>query len=86
MNFHDGRVVLHIGDCFDVLDTLPENSMDAVCDRSPLRACVYSERFANATEDDVYKNAELRKTSIKGVLLMRERQRVSWARRGITDR
>ena len=30
-----GRVVLHIGDCFDVLDTLPENSMDAVVTDPP---------------------------------------------------
>ena len=66
MEFHDGRVVLHIGDCFDVLDTLPENSVDAVVTDPPYALVSIQKRFANATEDDVYKNAELRKTFNQG--------------------
>jgi hypothetical protein len=32
----DGRVTVHAGDCADVLKTLPDNSVDAVRDRSAL--------------------------------------------------
>ena len=45
MEFHDGRVVLHIGDCFDVLDTLPENSIDAVVTDPPYHLTSIVERF-----------------------------------------
>ena len=45
MEFHDGRVVLHIGDCFDVLDTLPENSVDAVVTDPPYHLTSIVERF-----------------------------------------
>ena len=45
MDFHDGRVVLHIGDCFDVLDTFPENSMDSVATDPPYHLTSIVERF-----------------------------------------
>ena len=45
MEFHDGRVVLHIGDCFDVLDSLPENSVDAVVTDPPYHLTSIVERF-----------------------------------------
>ena len=43
--FLDGKVILHGGDCLDVLDTLPENSIDAcVCD-PPYHLTSIVERF-----------------------------------------
>mgnify|MGYP003340777837 CR=1 FL=1 len=35
VRFHDGRVVLYGGDCLDILDTLPDNSIDAVVTDPP---------------------------------------------------
>ena len=52
MDFHDGRVVLHIGDCFDVLDTLPENSIDAVCTDPPYHLTSIVARFGETTRED----------------------------------
>lgn len=43
--FLDGRVVLHPGDCLAVLDTLPENSVDAVITDPPYHFDTIVERF-----------------------------------------
>lgn len=46
--FHDGKVILHGGDCLDVLDTLDADSIDAcVCD-PPYHLTSIVERFGKA--------------------------------------
>ncbi len=48
MNFLDGKVTLHAGDCLEVLATLPENSVDScVCD-PPYHLTSIVKRFAKA--------------------------------------
>jgi DNA modification methylase len=43
--FHDGRVVLHAGDCLTVLEGLPENSVDAVVVDPPYHLTSIVRRF-----------------------------------------
>ena len=54
MDFHDGQVVLHIGDCFDVLDTLPENSMDAVVTDPPYALVSIQKKVCRARPRTMY--------------------------------
>lgn len=46
--FHDGRVTLHGGDCLDVLDTLPDNSVDSVVCDPPYHLTSIVKRFGGA--------------------------------------
>jgi len=46
--FLDGRVVLHAGDCLDVLDTLPAHSVDAVITDPPYHFNTIVKRFGVA--------------------------------------
>jgi DNA modification methylase len=64
--FLGGKVVLYHGDCLAVLPTLPENSVDAVCVDPPYHLASIVKRFSRSTEDDVYRNAELRKAFNQG--------------------
>lgn len=43
--FHDGKVILHAGDCLDVLDTLPDCSVDAVVCDPPYHLTSIVKRF-----------------------------------------
>jgi DNA modification methylase len=43
--FHDGRVVLHGGDCLDILATLPADSVDAVVTDPPYHLASIVKRF-----------------------------------------
>ena len=58
MEFHDGQVVLHIGDCFDVLDTLPENSIDAVVTDPPYHLTSIVAQFGETTREDETRTSE----------------------------
>lgn len=63
--FHDGRVILHGGDCLEVLARLPENSVDSVCTDPPYHLASIVKRFGGAQatapksngETGVYKRA-----------------------------
>lgn len=46
--FLDGRVLLHAGDCLDVLSAMPENSVDAVVTDPPYHLTSIVERFGSA--------------------------------------
>jgi len=48
VTFHGGRVTLHAGDCLDILDTLPENSVDAICTDPPYHLTSIVKRFGAA--------------------------------------
>lgn len=65
-SFLDGKVILHGGDCLDVLDTLPENSIDAcVCD-PPYHLTSIVERFGKegaAVADDSAKGGAFKRAS-----------------------
>jgi DNA modification methylase len=56
--FHDGKVMLHAGDCLDVLKMLPESSIDAVVTDPPYHLTSIVKRFgaenAKPTVDGVY--------------------------------
>lgn len=43
--FHDGRVVLYGGDCLEVLDSLPENSIDSIVTDPPYHLASIIKRF-----------------------------------------
>jgi site-specific DNA-methyltransferase (adenine-specific) len=43
--FHDGKVMLHAGDCLDVLKAMPENSIDAVVTDPPYHLTSIVKRF-----------------------------------------
>lgn len=45
MQFLDGRVALYCGDCLEVLDSLPENSVDSVCTDPPYHLSSIVKRF-----------------------------------------
>lgn len=45
ISFLDGRVTLYGGDCLDVLDSLPENSVDSVCTDPPYHLTSIVKRF-----------------------------------------
>jgi len=47
VSFLDGRVILHHGDCLDVLATLPEASVDSVVTDPPYHLTSIVKRFAN---------------------------------------
>ena len=82
MEFHDGRVVLHIGDCFDVLDTLPRKQCGCGRERSSHALVSIVNRFSKTSENDEKITANCCKTRADGgyvVLLV-----VSWARNGTT--
>jgi DNA modification methylase len=49
--FLNGRVILHAGDCLDVLATLPENSVDSVVCDPPYHLTSIVKRFANAKSE-----------------------------------
>lgn len=51
-SFHDGRVVLYAGDCLSVLDSLAENSVDAVCTDPPYHLLSIVKRFGGTSRDD----------------------------------
>jgi site-specific DNA-methyltransferase (adenine-specific) len=44
-SFHDGRVVLHAGDCRDVMAGLPEASVDAIITDPPYHLTSIVKRF-----------------------------------------
>jgi DNA modification methylase len=44
-SFHDGRVMLYAGDCLSVLDSLAENSVDAICTDPPYHLTSIVKRF-----------------------------------------
>lgn len=44
-SFLDGRVIVHAGDCLDVLDTMPENSVDSVVTDPPYHLTSIVKRF-----------------------------------------
>lgn len=46
MQFLNGKVTLHIGDCLEKLDELPENSVDSVCTDPPYHLVSITKRFA----------------------------------------
>lgn len=48
--FHDGRVVLHGGDCLDVLADLPPGSVDAVITDPPYHFDTIVKRFGGADD------------------------------------
>ena len=50
--------VLHIGDCFDVLDTLPENSVDAVVTDPPYHLTSIVAQFGETTREDETRTSE----------------------------
>jgi site-specific DNA-methyltransferase (adenine-specific) len=43
--FHNGRVVLHKGDCLEVVRTMPDNSIDSVCTDPPYALVSIVKRF-----------------------------------------
>ena len=45
MELANGRVVLHAGDCLEVLASLPENSIDAVVTDPPYHFASMVKRF-----------------------------------------
>jgi len=47
-SFHDGRVVLHHGDCLDVLDAIEPNSIDSVVTDPPYHLTSIVKRFGGA--------------------------------------
>lgn len=48
VSFHDGRVILHGGDCQDVLAALPENSVDSIVCDPPYHLASIVKRFGGA--------------------------------------
>ena len=43
--YHDGKVKLFIGDCYELLDNLEENSIDSVCCDPPYHLTSIVKRF-----------------------------------------
>jgi len=64
--FLDGRVMLHCGDCLDVLARMPENSVDSVVTDPPYHLTSIVKRFGNSNPADVEKNAAGRKIAGQG--------------------
>lgn len=52
IEYLDGRVILHPGDCIDVLASLPENSVDAVVCDPPYHLHSITKRFAKTGRTD----------------------------------
>ena len=50
--FHDGRLVLHAGDCLDVLATLPESSVDAIVTDPPYHLTSIVKLFGGTSQED----------------------------------
>ena len=50
--FLDGRVVLHAGDCLDVVRSLPDASIDSVVTDPPYALVSISKRFANSPRSE----------------------------------
>lgn len=59
-------ITIHHADCLTMLATLPADSFDSCVTDPPYHLVSIVKRFSNATADDVYKNAELRKTFNQG--------------------
>jgi DNA modification methylase len=51
-SFLDERVILHCGDCLEILQTFPENSIDSVCCDPPYHLQSIHKRFAKVGRDD----------------------------------
>jgi hypothetical protein len=47
-NFHDGKICLYGGDCLEVLDSLPENSVDSIVTDPPYHLASIVKRFGKA--------------------------------------
>ena len=58
LSFHDGRVVLRAGDCLAVLDTLADNSVDAVVTDPPYHLLSTVKRFGAVSQGDDTKTAQ----------------------------
>lgn len=65
VSYLDGRVTLYQGDCLRVLDTMPENSVDAVCCDPPYHLASVIERFAapNAAAPKAGKSGAFKRVS-----------------------
>ncbi len=50
-SFHNGRVILHAGDCINVLDDMDANSVDAVCCDPPYHLLSTIKRFSATSLD-----------------------------------
>ena len=48
VEFHGGRVILHAGDCLDVLDAMEANSVDSICCDPPYHLLSTVKRFGAA--------------------------------------
>lgn len=57
-SFLDGRVTLHAGDCLDVLDAMPANSVDAVITDPPYHFDTIVARFGGADAAPAKSNGE----------------------------
>ena len=58
IQFLDGRVMLHAGDCRDVIRTLPDNSIDSVVTDPPYALVSIVKRFANSPRSEATENTE----------------------------
>ena len=81
--FLKDRVVLHCGDCRDVLASLEENSIDSCVTDPPYHLMSIVKRFSGATEDDVNRHARTKKDIDQGDSLTRVRLAASWASSGM---
>ena len=50
MDYLNGRVVVHGGDCLEVLRTLADNSIDSVVTDPPYALVSVAQRFANSPQ------------------------------------
>jgi DNA modification methylase len=64
--FLSDAIELHCGDCLVVLDGIADSSIDSCVTDPPYHLTSIVKRFGSATSDDVYRNAELRKTFNQG--------------------
>jgi DNA modification methylase len=62
-SFHNGKVVLHAGDCMEVLRELPDNSIDAVCTDPPYHLTSIVKRFGSPNAQPAKGNAAFTRAS-----------------------
>ena len=67
LSFHDGRVVLRAGDCLAVLDTLADNSVDAVVTDPPYHLLSTVKRFGAVSQGDDTKTAQRARDEADGM-------------------